>query len=195
MSMTHIPNFQVNRSGTEIAMSPLSYEFSYNRTIYLTGEVDDMSVMVLISQIRTLQSTSTEDITLIINSGGGSVTAGKALIDMMKVSPCDIRTECIGIAASMAAVILACGARGKRTIHKHAEVMIHQPLAGIKGQATDISIMCDHLSKVKAEIIDILAEETGNDKSRLSADMERDNWMTAEEALGYGICDTILEGA
>ena len=189
-----LTSIAVSRSGTDTVMSPYSYEYSLNRTIYLFGQIDDGAVMFAISQIRTLDSISKEDITLVINSPGGSVTAGKALIDAMDAATSDIRTECFGLAASMAAVILACGTKGKRTIHPHAEVMIHQPLAGIEGQASDISIMCDHLTRTKDELIGILAERTGQSPSVLRADTDRDNWLDAKRAVAYGICDKVSGG-
>ena len=195
MEQLILPQIAVLRSGTETCLNPYSYEYSYNRTIYLTNSIDDTTAMAVVAQIRTLQSISEEDITIVINSPGGSVTAGKAIIDAMTASPCTIATECIGIAASMAAVILACGSRGRRTIHPHAEVMIHQPLGGFSGQASDVSIMCEHIKKTKTEIINILSECTGRDTESVHVDIDRDNWMDAQEAVNYGICDSIIRRA
>lgn len=195
MEQLIIPQIAVLRSGTETCLNPYSYEYSYNRTIYLTNGIDDTTSMAVVAQIRTLQSISEEDITIVINSPGGSVTAGKAIIDAMLASPCTIATECIGVAASMAAVILACGSRGRRTIYPHAEVMIHQPLAGFSGQASDVSIMCEHITKTKSEIISILSENTGRDEETIRLDIDRDNWMDAEAAVKYGICDSIIKEA
>ena len=195
MEQIIIPQIAVMRSGTETCLNPYSYEYSYNRTIYLIGTIDDAASMAVVAQIRTLQSISEDDITIVINSPGGSVTAGKAIIDAMLASPCNITTECIGIAASMAAVILACGSRGRRTIHPHSEVMIHQPLGGFSGQASDVSIMCEHIAKTKVEIIHILSENTGRDVETIRLDIDRDNWMDAVAAVKYGICDSIVRRA
>ena len=194
MEQLIIPQVTVTRSGNEISLSPYSYEYSYNRTIYLTGRIDDMTAMAIVAQLRTLRSISSDEITMLINSPGGSVTAGKAVIDAMKTCGCEIGTVCIGVAASMAAVILASGTKGKRKIHEHAEVMIHQPLAGFEGQATDVSIMCRHLEKIKDESVKMLADATGRSIEEVRADIERDNWMDAEEAVRYGICDGIEGG-
>ena len=192
--MNFIPNILINRSGTETVTSTYTYECSTRRRIYLIGEIDSDTAMNVVSQILTLGDISDEDITLVINSGGGSVSDGFAIIDAMNYVSADVSTVCTGLAASMAAVILAAGADGKRKITENAEVMIHQPLGGVRGQASEISKMCEHILKVKSRISDYLASRTKNNKKRLENDMDRDYWMNADEALKYGLVDEIIRG-
>jgi ATP-dependent Clp protease protease subunit len=135
---------------------------------------------------------SEKDISFYINSPGGSVTAGMAIYDTMQYIKCDVSTICMGMAASMGAFLLSSGAKGKRYVLPNAEVMIHQPSGGAKGQATDIKIVADHILRTKAKLNKILAENTGKPIEVIAADTERDNFMTAEEALEYGLVDKIM---
>ena len=133
-----------------------------------------------------------KDISLYINSPGGSVTAGMAIYDTMQYIKCDVSTICMGLAASMGAFLLSSGAKGKRFALPNSEIMIHQPSGGAKGQATDIKIVADHILRTKAKLNKILAENTGKDIEIIAQDTERDNFMTADEALEYGLVDKIL---
>lgn len=153
----------------------------------------DVSANVIVAQMLFLEAEDPDkDIHLYINSPGGSVTAGMAIYDTMKYIKCDVSTICMGMAASMGAFLLAGGTKGKRLILPNAEVMIHQPSGGSRGQATEIEIAAKHILKTKDRLNRILAENTGKDIEVVAADTERDNWMSAEEALAYGIVDRIV---
>ena len=191
MNNTIIPNVITELSGTEQAISPFTYELSYRRRIYLIGEINGGSAAGIITQLYTLNDISDEDITLIINSPGGSVSDGNAIIDTINQVDCKVSTVCTGVAASMAAIILASGTKGKRFITPRAEVMIHQPLGGVQGQASEISKMCDHILKTKRDLAVFLSEHTGKAVDLITNDMDRDYWMTAAEAVNYGIVDAI----
>lgn len=186
-----IPNVIAELSGTEQAISPFTYELSYRRRIYLIGEINGGSAAGIITQLYTLNDISHDDITLIINSPGGSVSDGNAVIDAINQIECKVSTVCTGVAASMAAIILASGTKGKRFITPRAEVMIHQPLGGVQGQASEISKMCDHILKTKRDLAVFLSERTGKAVDLITNDMDRDYWMTAAEAVNYGIVDAI----
>jgi ATP-dependent Clp protease protease subunit len=161
--------------------------------IFLAGPIDDAVASTVIAQFLFLQSQDPKkDISLYVNSGGGSVTAGMAIIDTMNNLKNDISTVCVGIAASMAAVILSSGEKGKRLIMKNAEVMIHQPLGGAEGQATDIAISAKRILRMKDNLNKMLAENTGQPISKIADDVERDFFMDASEARKYGIVDKIL---
>ena len=192
MSSLIIPNLYVTLSGKDEAMSPLTYELSNNRTIYLFGEVNCTSANMIISQLNTLDSISDQDITLRINSPGGSVPDGFSIIDTMNLIRSNVRTECIGLAASMAAIILASGEKGKRFISGSSEIMIHQPLGGVQGQASEISRMCEHILKTKESIANHLSLRTGKNVMEILEDMDRDYWMSPIQAKDYGIVDHIL---
>lgn len=192
MSSYIIPNLYVTLSGKDEAMSPLTYELSNNRTIYLFGEVDCTSANMIISQLNTLDSISDQDITIRINSPGGSVSDGFAIIDTMNLIRSSVRTECVGLAASMAAIILASGKKGERYISPASEVMIHQPLGGAQGQASEISRMCEHILKTKENIANHLSLQTGKKVTDILKDMDRDFWMCPNQAKEYGIVDHIL---
>ena len=194
MSSLIIPNLIVTLSGTEQAVSPDTYVYSYKRTVSLFSEINSVTASSVISQLMALDDISRQDITLLINSPGGSVSDGFAIIDAMASVRSDIRTVCTGLAASMAAVVLSAGTKGKRLITPMAEVMIHQPLGGIQGQASEISKMCEHITKVKDNISEYLSKRTGTSKAKLIADMDRDYWMDANEALEYGLVDAIYKG-
>ena len=164
-----------------------------DRIIVLSDEVNDATASLVVAQMLFLESQDSEkDISFYINSPGGSVTAGMAIYDTMQYIKCDVSTICMGMAASMGAFLLSSGAKGKRYVLPNAEVMIHQPSGGAKGQATDIKIVADHILRTKAKLNKILAENTGKPIEVIAADAERDNFMTAEEALEYGLVDKIM---
>lgn len=168
-----------------------------DRIIFLGEEVSDTSASLIVAQMLFLEAQDPEkDIQLYINSPGGSVTAGFAIYDTMQYIKCDVSTICIGLAASFGAFLLAGGAKGKRIALANAEIMIHQPAIhgnGVKGQATDIKIMSDHMQKSKDRLNRILAENTGKSVEQIREDTERDNYMSAKEALEYGLIDQVIE--
>ncbi len=165
-----------------------------DRIIMLTDEVNDATASLVVSQLLFLESeNSKQDIYLYISSPGGSVTAGMAIYDTMQYIKCDVSTICMGMAASMGAFLLAGGAKGKRFALPNAEVMIHQPLGGSQGQATEIEIAAKHILRTKERLTRILAENCGRPYEECLADMERDNWKDAKEALEYGLIDKIIE--
>ena len=165
-----------------------------DRIIFLGEEVTDVSASLIVAQMLFLESEDPgKDIQLYINSPGGSVTAGMAIYDTMKYIKCDVATTCIGMAASMGAFLLAGGTKGKRFALPNAEVMIHQPLGGAQGQATEIQIAAEHILKTKKTLNSILAENCGKPLDVVMADTERDNWMSAEEAKAYGLIDHVIE--
>jgi len=165
-----------------------------DRIIFLSGEINDQVANSVVAQLIYLEGKNPDkDIFMYINSPGGSVSAGLAIYDTMNYIKCDVSTTCIGMAASMAAVILSSGAKGKRIALPNAEVMIHQPLGGTQGQATDIEIHAKHIQKTRELLNSILAKNTGKDIKTIQKDTERDNFMSAETALKYGLVDKILE--
>ena len=164
-----------------------------DRIIFLGGEVNDDSANLIVAQLLFLEAEDPEkDIFLYINSPGGVITAGMAIYDTMQYIRCDVSTICIGMAASMGAFLLAAGAKGKRKALPNAEVMIHQPSGGARGQATDISIQAEQILKTKKKMNEILSARTGKPIEQVAADVERDYYMTAEEALAYGIVDEVI---
>ena len=164
-----------------------------DRIIFLGEEVTDVSANIVVAQLLFLEAEDpNKDISLYINSPGGSVTAGMAIYDTMQYIKCDVSTICMGMAASMGAFLLAGGAKGKRMILPNAEVMIHQPSGGAKGQATDIKIVADNILKTKRKLNEILAANTGKPIEVIEIDTERDNYMSAEEAVAYGLVDSII---
>ncbi len=168
-----------------------------DRIIFLGEEVSDVSASLVIAQMLFLEAQDPEkDIQLYINSPGGSVTAGLAIYDTMQYIKCDVSTICIGLAASFGAFLLAGGAKGKRMALPNAEIMIHQPAIhgnGVQGQATDIEIVSEHMQKSKQRLNRILSENTGKTVEEISSDTERDNYMSAEDALKYGLIDMIID--
>ena len=163
------------------------------RIIFLGDEVNDTTASLVVAQMLFLESEDpNKDINLYINSPGGSVTAGMAIYDTMKYIKCDVSTVCIGMAASMGAFLLAGGAKGKRFALPNAEIMIHQPLGGTQGQATEIEIAAKHILRTKEKLNRMLAENTGKDYETICADTERDNWKSAEEACEYGLIDKVI---
>ena len=164
------------------------------RIIFLTGEINDVTADIVIAQLIYLEGKDPDkDISLYINSPGGSVTAGMGIYDTMNYIKCDVSTICVGMAASMGAFLLSSGAKGKRYCLPNSEVMIHQPLGGAQGQASDIAIQAEHILKVKKRMNEILAKNTGNTLKKIEKDVDRDNYMTAQEALEYGLIDKIFE--
>ena len=164
-----------------------------DRIIFLTGEVNDASANAVIAQLIYLEGKDpTKDISLYINSPGGSVSAGLAIYDTMNYIKCDVSTICMGMAASMGAFLLSSGAKGKRFALPNAEVMIHQPLGGTQGQASDIKIAAEHILRTKARVNRIMAENCGRPVSDLERDTDRDNWLTAEQAKEYGLIDKVF---
>ena len=164
-----------------------------DRIIFLGEEVTDVSANIVVAQLLFLEAEDpNKDISLYINSPGGSVTAGMAIYDTMQYIKCDVSTICMGMAASMGAFLLAGGAKGKRMILPNAEVMIHQPSGGARGQATDIKIVADNILKTKRKLNEILAANTGKPLEVIEIDTERDNYMSAEEAVAYGLVDSII---
>lgn len=166
-----------------------------DRIIILNGEITDNSSNVVVAQLLYLDSLSNDDISLYINSPGGSITAGMAIYDTMNFIGSKVSTICVGMAASMAAFLLSSGEKGKRYILPNAEVMIHQPLGGAQGQATEIKIAAERILKLKKKLNVILANNTGKDIEVIDNDTERDYFMDSKEALEYGIVDKILEKA
>ena len=164
------------------------------RIIFLADEVNDQTASLVGAQLLFLESEDpNKDIQLYINSPGGSVTAGMAIYDTMNYIKCDVSTICIGMAASMGAFLLSSGAKGKRLALPNAEVMIHQPSGGAKGQATEIQIVAENILKTKKKLNEILAANTGQTVEKIAEDTERDNFMSAEEAKAYGLIDEIVE--
>ena len=165
-----------------------------DRIVFLGGEIDDVTANLVVAQMLFLEMEDPDaDINLYINSPGGSVTAGMAIYDTMQYIKPQVRTVCIGMAASMGAFLLMAGAKGKRLALPNAEVMIHQPLGGAHGQATDVAIRAEWLMKTKEKMTRMMAEMTGQDLEKVKADVERDYFMSAEEALNYHIIDEIYQ--
>ena len=164
-----------------------------DRIIILNGEITDNTANVVVAQLLYLDSLNKDDISLYINSPGGSITAGMAIYDTMNFIKSDVSTICVGMSASMAAFILATGKKGKRFILPNAEVMIHQPLGGVQGQATEIKIAAERILKLKKKLNMILSKVTGKDLETINSDTERDYFMDSSEALNYGIVDKILK--
>lgn len=162
------------------------------RIVFLSGEITDEVANLIVSELLYLNSLGNDDIYLYINSPGGSVTAGMAIYDTMNFIKADVVTICVGMCASMGAFLLSSGCKGKRMSLKNGEVMIHQPLGGVKGQASDIQIHADRIIKMKKKLNSILASNTSKDMKVIERDTERDNYMDAKEALEYGLIDIII---
>ncbi len=164
-----------------------------DRIVFLSDEVNDTTASLVVAQMLFLEAQDPDkDISFYINSPGGSVTAGMAIYDTMQFIKCDVSTICIGMAASMGAFLLSSGTKGKRFALPHSEIMIHQPLGGARGQATDIEIQAKQILRIKATLNQILSENTGKPIDVIERDTDRDNYMTAKEALEYGLVDQIL---
>ncbi len=164
-----------------------------DRIIFIGEQIDDALASTVVAQMLFLESEDpNKDIHIYINSPGGSVTAGMAIYDTMNYVKCDVSTTCIGMAASMGAFLLSSGAKGKRYALPNAEVMIHQPLGGAQGQASEIEIAAEHIIKTKKKLNEILAANTGQDVATVEKDTDRDNWMSADEASEYGLVDEVI---
>ena len=165
-----------------------------DRIIVLSDEVNDTTASIVVAQLLFLEGQDPDkDISLYINSPGGSVTAGMAIYDTMQYIKCDVSTICMGMAASMGAFLLSSGAKGKRFALPNSEIMIHQPLGGARGQATEIKIVADHILKTREKLNRILAENTGRSIEEIARDTERDNYLTAQEAMEYGLVDKVID--
>lgn len=164
-----------------------------DRIIFLGDEVNDVTASLVVAQMLFLESEDPDrDISLYINSPGGSITAGMAIYDTMNYIKCDVSTICIGMAASMGAFLLSCGAKDKRFALPNSEIMIHQPLGGTQGQATDIKIHADRIIRIRKTLNEILSKNTGQPLEIIEHDTERDNFMSAEEAMKYGLIDKVI---
>ena len=164
-----------------------------DRIIFLADEVNDVTASLVVAQLLYLEAQDPDkDIYLYINSPGGSITAGMAIYDTMNYIKCDVSTICVGMAASMGAFLLSSGAKGKRMALPNAEVMIHQPLGGMQGQATDIKIHADRIIRIKEKLNKLLSEQTGKPLKTIEKDTERDNFMSADEAMAYGLIDKVI---
>jgi len=165
-----------------------------DRIIFLSDEVNDATASLVVAQLLYLEAQDPDkDISFYINSPGGSVTAGMAIYDTMNFIKCDVSTVCIGMAASMGAFLLSAGAKGKRFALPNSEIMIHQPLGGAKGQATDIKIQAELILRTRDKLNSILAKNTGKTIEEIARDTERDNYMTSEQALAYGLIDKVID--
>ena len=165
-----------------------------DRIIFLGGEVDDDTANIIVAQMLFLEADDPDkDIYLYINSPGGSVSAGMAIYDTMQYIKCEVSTICVGLAASMGAFLLAAGAKGKRRALPNAEIMIHQPSGGARGQATDMNIQVEQILRIKKRLNTILAQRTGQSYETICVDTERDNYMTPEQAMEYGLIDEIIQ--
>lgn len=164
-----------------------------DRIVFLADEVNDATASLVVAQLLYLEAKDPDkDINLYINSPGGSISAGMAIYDTMNYIKCDVSTICVGMAASMGAFLLSSGAKGKRFALPNSEIMIHQPLGGTRGQATDIKIHADHILRIRERMNKILSEQTGKPLETIENDTERDNFLTAEEACSYGLVDKVI---
>ena len=186
-----IPSVIEKKHGTE-RVYDLYSRLLEDRIIILSGEIDDHSANIVVSELLYLDSINNRDIQLYINSPGGSVTAGMAIYDTMRFIKSDVSTICVGLAASMGAFLLSSGTKGKRFSLPNSEIMIHQPLGGVQGQATEIKIVAEQIIKIKKKINTLLAANTGQDLNTIENDTERDKFLDANEALEYGLIDKIL---
>ncbi|MCI5960463.1 MAG: ATP-dependent Clp endopeptidase proteolytic subunit ClpP [Ruminococcus sp.] len=165
-----------------------------DRIIFLGEEINDVTASLVVAQLLYLEAQDPEkDISLYINSPGGSITSGMAIYDTMNFIKCDVSTICIGMAASMASFLLAAGTKGKRIALPNSEILIHQPLGGMQGQASDIKIHADHILRIKDKMNRLLSEMTGQPIERVVADTDRDNYLTPEQALEYGLIDKVFD--
>ena len=185
--------YVVERTSTGERSYDLYSRLLEDRIIFLSGPIDDNVANTVVAQLLYLEGKDpTKDICLYINSPGGSVSAGLAIYDTMNYIKCDVSTICIGMAASMGAFLLSSGTKGKRYALPNSEIMIHQPLGGAQGQASDIKIQAEHILRTKAKLNRILAENTGRDIATIERDTDRDNYMSAEEARAYGLIDRVF---
>ena len=165
-----------------------------DRIVFLSDEVNDVTASLVVAQLLYLEAQDPDkDISLYINSPGGSISAGMAIYDTMNFIKCDVSTICVGMAASMGAFLLAAGAEGKRFALPNSEIMIHQPLGGTQGQASDIKIQAEHILKIRKKLNEMLAKKTGKSIEEIERDTDRDNWLSADEAKEYGLIDKVIE--
>ena len=191
--MNYVP-YVVEQTGQGERTYDIYSRLLIDRIIFIDDEITEHTASVVVAQLLFLEAQDPEkDINIYINSPGGMVTAGLAIYDTMRFIKPDISTICVGMAASMAAVLLAAGTKGKRYALPNAEIMIHQPLGGFQGQASDIKITADHILDLKERLNRILAENTGQELSVIERDTDRDNYMTAAEAKEYGLIDAVME--
>ena len=193
MSYIHIPTIVEHTSRGDRSYDIYS-RLLEDRIVFLCDEVNDATASLVVAQLLFLEAQDPDkDINLYINSPGGSVSAGLAIYDTMNFIKCDVSTTCIGMAASMGAFLLSSGAKGKRFALPNSEIMIHQPLGGARGQATDIKIHADHILRTRSRLNTILSKNTGKSLEEIERDTERDNYLTAEEAAAYGLVDKVIE--
>lgn len=190
--MTIIPNIIERKDGSE-KMYDIYSRLLNDRIIFIGDEINDDVANTVISELLFLDSISNDNINIYINSPGGSITAGMAIYDTMNFIKSPISTTCVGMAASMASILLASGDKGKRYILPNSEVMIHQPLGGVSGQASEIKIVADRILYLKNKLNKILSKKTGKPLKTIEKDTERDHYLSAKEALAYGIVDKILK--
>ncbi len=185
--------YVVERTSTGERSYDLYSRLLEDRIIFLSGPIDDNVANTVVAQLLYLEGKDpSKDICLYINSPGGSVSAGLAIYDTMNYIKCDVSTICIGMAASMGAFLLSSGTKGKRYALPNSEIMIHQPLGGAQGQASDIKIQAEHILRTKAKLNRILSENSGNDLATIERDTDRDNYLSAEEARAYGLIDKVF---
>ena len=185
--------YVVDRSSGSERSYDLYSRLLEDRIIFLSGEIDDNVANIVVAQLIYLEGKDpTKEISLYINSPGGSVSAGMAIYDTMNYIRCDVSTICVGLAASMGAFLLSSGTKGKRYALKNSEIMIHQPLGGAQGQASDIKIQAEHILRIKEKMTRILAENTGRSFEEIARDTDRDNYLSADEAKEYGIIDSVF---
>lgn len=189
--MAFLPQIITSTDGTDHNTDLISNDLIKNRIIYLNGEVNGESALSVITQLRYLAAKSDKDIFLYINSPGGSVSDGLAIYDVMNDIECDVVTVATGLAASMGAFLLTAGTNGKRYVTPSSEVMIHQPLGGVQGQATDISLVADRIQRLKSKLAAIMAEKCNRSYQEVVDNMERDKWMDASQTVEYGIADHV----
>ncbi len=195
MSSELVPHIVENINGADQLTSLLDSDLLKKRTIYVCGPIDSTTALMVVSKITYLSDISDDTITLkFVDCPGGSVTAGWAIYDAIQGTACEVSTVCIGMCASMGAFLLASGSKGKRVITPNSVVMIHQPSAGTQGRVTDMEINIEHFQRVKQRINATMAKHTGRTEKQLKKDSERDFWMTAEQALAYGLVDEIICG-
>ena len=189
--MNIIPTVLEKESNREVAYDLYS-RLLEDRIIFLSGEINDQTANLIISELLYLDAKNHDDIYMYINSPGGSVTSGMAIYDTMNYIKSDVKTICVGLAASMAAFLLSSGTKGKRCALKNADIMIHQPLGGIKGQASDMKIACDRIMKIKTKLNHLLAANTNQPLKKITKDTDRDYYLNSDEAKNYGLIDQII---
>lgn len=189
--MNIIPTILERNNNTEVAYDIYS-RLLKDRIVFLSGEINDINANLVVSELLYLDSLNNEDINLYINSPGGSVSSGLMIYDTINYIKSDVKTICIGMAASMASIILSSGAKGKRYALPNSEIMIHQPLGGMEGQASDMKIACERIMKVKDKLNRILAKNTKQNIKKIEKDTDRDYYLNSKEALEYGLIDKII---